>query len=48
MSKLIRAMSEEVTASSYTIGFLSDTHIVIKTLYKIEIRKICMFVEKGF
>ena len=48
MSKLFRALSEEVTASSYTIGFLSDKHIVIKTLYKIEIIKIFLFIDKGF
>jgi hypothetical protein len=36
MSKLFRDMSEEVTASSFTIGFLSDKNIIIKSLHKIE------------
>ena len=35
MSKLFRAMSEEVTASYYTIGIISDKNIVIKILHKI-------------
>ena len=48
MSKLFRALSEEMTASSYTIGFLSDKNIVIITLHKIEIIMIFLFIDKGF
>ena len=48
MSKLIRAMSVRVIASYYTTDFLSDKNIVIKTLHKIEIIKIFLFIDKGF
>ena len=48
MLEKFRLMSVEVNASHYTIGISSDKNTVIKTLHKIEIIKIFLFIDKGF